>query len=468
MKMDLTFPEGAVVARAWDVARGFNPYHDWREWPHAFAPYGPLTYYPVGWIARLTDSVDHPKEIFTIGRLQSLACLCGALILIGGIAFKAGLPPAWGMIGAAVFLIWEHVLSFAASYRPDAPQVFLSLLVVWIILGGRGTLSRIIVALLFLSISMWIKPTSWGIAFACFLWIWRATNRRVFWTAISLFVLLNLGLAVALNWRWSGRLFLNMIGSLDNGWKPSNVLYFYQGELLIPLMILIGGVAFSLHAVIRLAQSEAGLMLYASVLASFAAATLQNLKVGADVNYYLECYALASIAVAQLAFSLWEKAKISDRAGVIFLLLFFPLAVYDGVTGLVSIRSDLVAIKRSWASPLIANPIRKIQGAILVGNHPFLALERPSPSTILDFVQYSILVERGRIEDRELIRRLETRNFEAIVMDSEDFNRKKAAWLFPRFKKALFENYRESERVANLSILKPKSGEREQEQERRP
>jgi hypothetical protein len=46
---DNSYPEGALAARAWDAARGLPVYQDWREWPHAFAPYSPLTYYLPAW-----------------------------------------------------------------------------------------------------------------------------------------------------------------------------------------------------------------------------------------------------------------------------------------------------------------------------------------------------------------------------------------------------------------------------------
>src|SRR5262245_11915078 len=91
--MDITFPEGAVVARAWDVAQGRGPYHDWRKWPHAFSPYGPLTYFPVGWVSRITGTA-HPREIFAVGRIQSMLALAGVIITIWFLCATLGLHPS--------------------------------------------------------------------------------------------------------------------------------------------------------------------------------------------------------------------------------------------------------------------------------------------------------------------------------------------------------------------------------------
>src|SRR5690242_15935341 len=80
---DLSFPEGALVGRALDVARGESPYHDWRLWPHAFAPYPPLAYYPAGWAARaLAGPAPAPHTVYMVGRSFSLLAMLGVFTLI--------------------------------------------------------------------------------------------------------------------------------------------------------------------------------------------------------------------------------------------------------------------------------------------------------------------------------------------------------------------------------------------------
>src|SRR5690349_21183605 len=102
IRTDITFPEGALVARAMDAAQGRPVYQDWRQWPHAFAPYPPLAYYPAGWIARAAGAAHDPAALYAIGRSISLAALIGIFIMVYLLGRRLGLSRGWSLAGASM------------------------------------------------------------------------------------------------------------------------------------------------------------------------------------------------------------------------------------------------------------------------------------------------------------------------------------------------------------------------------
>ena len=458
--LDISFPEGAVVARAVDVAHGTLPYHDWRSWPHAFAPYGPLTYYPVGWLAGLSSSPPSAKQVYGLGRMQSLLFLAGICVLIAGFTKELGNPIAWGSAGIAAFLMWLPLAEYATSYRPDAPQVFFALLALWIATRGPARGPRIVASLACLWISMWFKPSSWGIAAALAYWLGRerGTRQALVWAAT--FGLSGLLLAAILNWRWDGLLFLNMIGSLDNGWKFGNVPAFYSHLPLLPGIILLSGVCLAIYPRPGNAGSPRRSLILAALVGSFAATTLQNLKVGADINYYLEPYALACAVTVWGIARLWRgETRLGPRFGILILALaVLPAFVWDSTKGWVALPAELKQLRRTWESPRIVARIGETDGPILTSN-PFLAVAKPDPPTILDHVQYMILLRRDRLSDAGLLDRLQRKEFSLVILPTKDLSPPDEEGLdplfSPRFLRALHASYRETERFGILSLMEP-------------
>lgn len=456
--MDISYPEGAIAARAWDVACGRTAYSDWRDWPHAMAPYGPLTYYPAGWIGRLAFEDPHPRDLYRVGRVQSLLAIAALAALVFGIVRRDGFSPAWGFVGVAAFMGWEKVLSFTVSYRPDAPQAALALLAVWIAVGGSARGGRIVAAFAALSAAMWFKTTSWGPFLALVAWVWTTAGPRRALAAAAAFGGANLALALATNALMDGRLFLNMVGSLDNGWEPNNVQFFYRDVSAIPGAILIvGGAASAGRIALARRSGAAPSPLDVAVVGSFLAATAQNMKVGADINYYLEPYAFASVSTAILVARAW-RGDLPGSARLREALLWgvLALAFADAYLNLRTARDDLAGIRLSWRETLTQKRVRAIEGPILVTS-PFLALERPAPPTILDWVHFRILLDRGLLSDAELIAKIERREFAAVVLPNRPEHLAELPWFSPRFREAFLANYGEGEAITNMIFFRPRS-----------
>lgn len=533
--IDLTFPEGAVVSRAFDATQGLPVYQDWRQWPHAFAPYGPLTYYPVGWAARLIEHAT-PRDIYDLGRSQSMICILALCVILTWMSRRVGMPRVWWLIPAALLLSWDHPLSFIVSYRPDAPAVMFSLLGLALMLGGPPTRRRMAAVFLALSLSMWFKMLAWGMIATAIWWVWRERGWKRTIAPMAVFGGANLLLATALNFALGGRLFLNLIDSLDNGVDFTNWVRFYlnlfnlDAEELkldpfpIPKLILITGVAYAIRRLVKGGARQPKGPLWVGMVATWTSATLLGLKEGADINYYVETFAVASMVAASFAHALWAGG-VSFRprrrevlvGGVVLLVLFLSLLSYGWreafvgpvgleadphalakwwgkalvgaviflisflilsrrgwrealVVGLIlplfivenwyalhSIRDDLRAVKKMWGEPAFAINLRMIKGELLTGN-PFLAMIRPAPPTVMDHVQYRILIDRGKIDPQILRDKIRRQDFDAIIFASKEIEIENPTWLQEETVRLIYHYYyvSEPERIANVTTLRPK------------
>lgn len=457
IQIDLSFPEGALVARAHDAMHGRPVYQDWREWPHAFAPYGPLTYYPVGWVARALGSETHPMRIYTIGRVQSLLAIIGICAILGWITRRAGMKRWWPLVAIAFFITWDHPLNFMLTYRPDAPEVMFSLGALAAMMGGGPTVRRSLAVFAALSLSMWFKPTAWGMVFTAVWWIGRERGWLKGIAAGAAFGAANLLMAAALNHATRGALFLNMIDSLDNGLEWENWLGFYTDRVVVPKIFLLGGLFYAARRLMKSGASAPMAPLWVGVILTFILASLLGLKAGADVNYYVEPYAIACVVATSLGHSLWTgEAAIRPfwREGIL-LGFFLPLLVYENGRTLSSVRKDLITAREVWGEPLCAPLVREIPGEILIGN-PFLALIRPSIPTVMDQVQYNILVGRGRIDGGILLRKIQNQDFDAIIYAADNVSQNKPNWIDSRAMTEIERRYIITETKGNLTFMRPR------------
>ncbi len=474
MRVDASFPEGAVVARAWDVAQGGSAYTDWRLWPHHFAPYGPLTYYPAGWLARFirvaggADLADTPRILYDIGRVQSIAALVGIGVLMVFMLRAVRVRAAWAIGAAALVSLWTPLVEFVMSYRPDAPQVFFSMLALTIAMRGPPTSRRILGTLAALQASMWFKPTAWGMIAALALWIAtdddrsRGRKRAALW--IGGFGLTGLIAALAFNFATEGRLFLNMLGSLDNGWDFTNLSAFYTRAAGLPGLTLLGGVLLAVVVRGRLKSDsdDAGALrlLCLALMLAFLTTSAQNFKVGADINYYLETYALSGVVLAWGLSRLWDGDALSTRGRGLreaaFIVILLPALLWIAVRETRYAVEDLPGFVRSWGSTTLEARVESIPGP-LFGTNPYFLMTRPEFPAVLDQIQFRILFERGHLADDALIDRIESRAFVAVIVSRADVDPEdpgKLPDLFsPRFGPALMSNYKVSDTIGVAHVV---------------
>lgn len=467
--IDLSFPEGAVTARALDVAAGDSPYSDWREWPHGFAPYGPLTYYPVGWAARMfrgDDGAPSGRSVYLLGRAQSFLSLAGIILLLFILTRTAGGSIASGFLASCLFLSWEWLMAFLVSYRPDAATTFFSVLAVAMALSGPAKGWRLAGALAALYVAMWFKPVSWATLAVLLVWIARHRGARSAGILGGLFGLAGLLPALALNGIMDGRLFHNMLGSMDNGvdlLRPAEIF----GLIPHPFqLLLVCGVVIALCEWKARMKSGEGLLDLALMLSVIVAA-LQTLKAGSHTNYYVEAHVFSVLVVVRKLVFWWREEGGTARAALtrevilaaaVVLLAAFPL------------RDAALSFPRTWkmfgytrTPPPIAARLARLQGPVLCEN-PFLALTHPQAPGILDYKHYQIMVERGKVDKEQLLDRLRRREFVAVEVSVSSLRNPETPqsaenqprMYCPEFWTVLFEHYIIRERYGAFVLYFPR------------
>lgn len=472
IQWDLSFPEAAVVARAMDVARGEVPYHDWVEWPHAFAPYGPLTYFTAGWIGRIVGGENLVETVRTVGRIQSQVSLLGLLVLSALLLRRMGVRWVWALFGIGAALAWESLFAYVVSFRPDGPQVFFSVLGLYIAAGGTGeSRGRASLALGALFISFWFKATSWGILAALVFWLWRGCGPARTAIRLSLFAAAGMIPALLLNALWEGRLFQNLVGSLDNGADLQNfATIFFQIGLGAWFILLLGGANAFLHW-LKSPMESPKFFLALATLCSIAATLLATLKVGADINYYLEPFVLCAVWTVYAVWELWElpgeevgrrerpRAELRREIPLTILLLPFLLIMCgrslmgDEESGRDSAIQSIRKVHALWAEPPIIQRVKALDGPILT-TFPCLVLESGGPPSILDHYQYRVLADRGLLKRSDLLNRLRSGEFDAVVIEGSQSGLG-GEYFLPEFEATLFANYFVSESYGGTSIFVP-------------
>lgn len=434
IQFDLSFPEGALVARARDVAEGRTPYSDWREWPHGFAPYAPLTYYPPGWIARAI--LDQPETIdyYRLGRAHSFVFLIGLWGLLVGMGRRLALPWAAAVMPLGLFLIWRWLQEFAFSFRPDAPQVFFAMLGLWIALGGRAGPGRLLLVLGALMASFWYKPTSWGIALALALWTWwgmGAVKAGVAWIG---FGATGLAAALGVNAWLDGALISNMLGVTDVGWEPLRLLLRWRDFPPLPSAILILAVPV---AVVMLGRSRESSneadstarrerLLALAFVCSLGFALIQYGKNGADRNYFLESYALGCVIVTRGLWVWLNRAGQRTEKTALAAVLLLGLLVVTG-DALRELKYE-VDRSRRLSNELPGLGAYQAEDQLVLAYHPYLALVLGSEPSVLDAFQFMRLTADNPELEAALLKRVREEAFDLIVIPrnatylySEDF-----------------------------------------------
>ena len=488
---DITFPEGALVARAMDVAQGATPYHDWRQWPHAFAPYPPLAYYPVGWLAGPEAA---PHEVYMIGRACSFVMLIGIFVALYLLGRRLGLSPAWSLAGVALLGEFRPLLEYCASYRPDAAKTFFALLALLIAdcglrnaefsrergrprplhlppsnaeCGLRNAEKRqrsgfawwLVASLACLLLSAWFKPTAWGIGALILFSVWRRLGLKRGALVTGAFLAAGILPLLYLNHHWHGLLLLNIVDSLRNGFSLEGLQRAGLRSNIGPAVVALVGCGCAL-AGLRRGPAGRRLILAAAPL-SVAASLFQMLKAGSDVNYFMDSYPLAALAATWGVARLWRGGwRLPEPARAALLGCALTLPLISAALDLAELRGDFQRVMLFWREPVIERIVRAIPGPVLATN-PFLALTHPEDPGILDYYQYSILCRRGAIDPEPLLHRVREGAFNAIVISdpvrhlSETRSADNSELYCRGFLPALERYYRRERQVGIYAIYTP-------------
>lgn len=456
---DLSFPEGALVARAADVAAGDSPYHDWRQWPHAFAPYGPLTYYVPGLLARAVDTRADLFPIYIVGRLVSAAALLGIFVIGAAIVFRMTSSWVWAAVSVALMTQWETFLSYTISYRPDAPQVFLSLCALSMAIFSRVTLPRAILAWVLISLAWWFKALSVATPIVVLVWSVQDLPRRRGWALAAAILVANLAAVFIVNSLSGGLLLLNVLGSLDNGFDLANWARLLRAAPWVNIVLLIAGLGFSVAIMRRPGENQSARRLALATVLASCSSLMAYLKVGADINYLLEPVIFSALVSTLLLWRLWSAAarqvRDSPRPGRDLSLAALLLAgLWVTAPGLVTTRDDLTALARRWRPAPLERIVRDDPGPVLAFT-PYLSLAARDRSVVLDYFQFRVLAQRGKLDPSSLHERVANGDFSLVIVEgsqevvSEDY-------FTPQFGRLLRARYVNVNLDSSIAIFAPR------------
>jgi hypothetical protein len=203
-------------------------------------------------------------------------------------------------------------------------------------------------------------------------------------------------------------------------------------------------------------------LILAAAPASMLTGLAQFFKVGSDVNYFLDGYPLAALALTWGVARLWRgevRWPAGLRAAAIGLLLT-PVVLLAALD--LSVIGDPFKVCSSlWSETQIQHLARRTPGPILATN-PFVQLTHPGEPAIMDYFQFGILVRRGRIEPGELIERVREKTYRQVIISEPILNlgregSGKESELYCRdFLPTLFSGYRLERKVAIFYVYVPK------------
>lgn len=417
---EISFPEGQCAYGARQAANGLPVYDACEQWPHRYSPYGPLFYYPVGWLAAAFGELNFGQLLYGIGRSQSLLYLLGTCVLIFLGARRLGssrlVATAFG-IGS--FALWSDILIWAASYRPDLPALFWSFLGFtlatahherrpkWLAEAGGGLC--FIVALLYKSNSF-----NGPIALTLLLWRTRGLRHAVSW--FLAFVGASAAALASANALTGGMFIYNVLFGAGSGmtFEPLRRVaeHFTQypqiGVLLRTLLASIAG------ATLLKQRDEAASPFAVYFFVSLFVSTAQLGRMGPDLNYLIEAFTISTVLLARSVQDLSPLPTSSHhRRRVVYAAIIFfsylPLPSH--------LLQSLVSLK--FAATLVVTPQKSTYHSApatdLLMN---LAFDHPNPDThaVPDAFYYMSMQNRGRVPIEPFRSRLEARQFGRIVM----------------------------------------------------
>jgi hypothetical protein len=420
-KLDVSYPEGSVVERAWAVSLDRPLYVDWKQWPHAFAPYGPLTYLPVGWLARLLPGEPTPWRVTVIARLQSLLSLALLGWLIYGVARRMELTRTWAWTALAICSFWGGLLEFCASYRPDAPAALAAIAAVVVMTGGPARRRRTLAVFILVSISMAFKPTALGMAPVVLLWIHRSLGWRAALAWMAGCAALGLALLLAADTRLHGMLLHNMLGANRQGFWLQGLIEFFTRPWRLEFVVMALGAVAAVRAVRADADGPARWVAFAALF-NLAVSVAMLSKVGADKNYFMLPYPLLALMLTREAALIWDgrTALSATRREVLLWCVAMPLAIVPALLSLATVRDDVAFLSTALRPTPVVKSLQGTTGPILT-THPFIPMQVDAQPTLLDYFAYSALVRNGLLDPEPLRQRIDQRYFAVIVLDAGEW-----------------------------------------------
>jgi hypothetical protein len=396
---------------------GESPYHDFSHPPHVVTLYGPLFYTVPGTVARLLNTSW--VGMIVCGRVYNYAAWFGVALMLYALGRQIGCEVSLAVMAGLLWLAGALAWQWAIAYRPDAPALLLSLGALWFYQRNTSRIALIITVAL-LVMAFLHKQTSVAIWLAIV--ATEATQRQwgratvVFWGWVIV-VAVSVMITQALS---RGAFVKNAFGAVMLWVSPAQVWALFRAAIIEGIAAFAGGWL----AVVMTRSDQQLTLLRRSYAISFALAVAISIKAGANLNYYLEPFAMACVLSAALMHHGTDPAagKFAQRIAMGWVGLAIVISamtlwsrighVSEWWRAAIDHRVTRAQQAREWDR--VTNCLGEWKGRVLVEDL-YLATRQSREMFLLHPRQFEALREAGRFDDTELCRRIAVGGFDAIV-----------------------------------------------------
>ncbi len=273
---------------------GGSPYHDFSHAPYAVALYGPLFYEMPGMIA----CVLHTSWIGTIvcGRVYTYLSWLGVAVVMYALGRWIGCQGPAAATAALLWLSGTLASGWAVAYRPDATAILLALGALWVYQRGESARAAALAVALLVAAFLHKQTAAVSILLAIAV---TEIERRRFGRAVAVVGGWMIGAIVAIaatQWLSRGAFVENAFEAVAV-WAGSGQVWRFLRDAMIHGLAVFAGAVMSY---VLFCREERLTLLRRSFLVSFMLALAASAKAGAQLNYYLEPFALACVLAAGL------------------------------------------------------------------------------------------------------------------------------------------------------------------------
>lgn len=427
---DLGHYEGGVWAPAQIAAAGENPYARFRtdQPPYVMALYGPLYYLLVGM------GLDSFGTQFRTGRVLSLASFAVCVLSIGILTWRATRNRRATLLAVVCFLSLPPVHAWLGLQRPDFVALAFSLLAITVaILPDHPSIPAAALAAMFLAASILCRQTAVVPVAVVAYWYWSTGANRALACFAATFGGLTTGVIAYMDQTSNGGyVWQNFVLASGVPKSASNVWSQTQKLLTSPAILVMAGAlvwtALRPHRVAAVRPGsarhwsgilagrpfETGIGLF--LMGSTAVSLVTCSRSGANINYWLEPCAAASILLGTLWVRPPQAASEDGRSGYGIVL---SLLVCGSLFSLA--RNANGELYRWRSRPYLDGVVAAVRecpdGEPCFAVYPDLVAAAGKPYFVNDFCQYD-----GRSPEHRAVfdSLFQNRTFSAILSHTDD------------------------------------------------
>jgi hypothetical protein len=458
--------ESKMVYLARLVARGEPLYPDWTAFPYEANFYAPGYFVLTGTLGRLVvlgdDGLRH------LGQLTTNVCALILALVVMAVAVRDTGRWSSGCVAGLSALSAAPLVGFGHMVRPDvmAAAAGFAGFALWTWAPRRAWRWA---ALPLLLLAVLTKQTAVAGLVAAVAWEVGRDRPGSAAALVATWLVALATLVLALNGWWETRLLESLLGEAGGQFNWSSLGAVGRRMLIkMPDTCLVVVVWFIGATRTATWRGPAWWFGVASLLCNTAA----SFKVGVELNYYTDTAVAAALALGTL-WQQWEPRQHPAAAGTRHAAWFWiPLLVLVASAPAMFQLRFLAGRYRSAhleaTTPPVLAQYRQLVRLVrdprrrVLTDSPRLALHSVHPPPFLDPFLLRYLIDAGRVDPSELIRRIEHREYDVVLSTARIDEPGYDAYIFgypPRIAKAILAHYRFQSSRGAMFVFLPKRSE---------